>query len=172
MLVLEREADGDAEEIEALLDWVFGPQRRLKGSYRFRDHVPPVPGLGFVMRHHARLIGSIRFWPARLSTPDGAAGALILGPLVVAPAFHGAGVGTALLRRGLAAATGRSAEPIFLVGDASYYRRVGFDPVLPARCAFPGEVDPARLLVHAPDGPPALPRSFALEPVQEEVAAV
>jgi predicted N-acetyltransferase YhbS len=35
---------------------------------------------------------------------------------------------------------------VLLVGDMSYYGRMGFEPVPQGRLAFPGPVDPQRLL--------------------------
>jgi predicted N-acetyltransferase YhbS len=34
-----------------------------------------------------------------------------------------------------------------LVGDEPYYGKAGFKPIPKGRCAMPGPVDPARLLV-------------------------
>jgi putative acetyltransferase len=53
--------------------------------------------------------------------------AMALGPLAVLPSIQGSGVGTALMRAGLA----RVREPIVLLGHPDYYTRFGFRPANP-----------------------------------------
>ncbi len=133
-------------EAAALLDAAFGPQRRLKASYRLREGARPVPGLGFSLRdaQTGRLAGVISFWPLRTGG-DGRA-ALLLGPLAVHPDFQGAGLGGRLMRRGLEAARAQGHALVFLVGDEPYYGRFGFRVVPEGRILLPGPFDPARLL--------------------------
>lgn len=164
--IVEHERHGDAEDIERLLDAVFGSDRRNRTAYRFREGSEAVNGLGFVIREGGRLTGTIRFWPARIAPEEGApeSPALLLGPLGVAREAHGRGRGTALLHRGLAQALQQGHRHIFLVGDLPYYGRVGFRPVLPAICRMPGPVDPERVLVWTAAPELALPARFALLP--------
>jgi len=133
-------------EAEALLDAAFGPQRRLKSSYRLREGARPVPGLSFTARQaeSGHLAGVLSFWPLRLSG-DGRP-ALLLGPLAVHPDFQGRGLGSRLMKAGLKAAAEKGARLVFLVGDAPYYARFGFAPVPPGQVLMPGPFDPARLL--------------------------
>lgn len=166
--IVDLEHGVDAPAIERLLDTAFGPDRWARTAYRFREGVPPVHGLGFVTRECGRLTGSIRFWPVRLETPaeEKTFPALLLGPLGVEPELRGQGIGTALLRRGLAEAAARGYERIFLIGDMPYYGRVGFRRVLPARCGMPGPVDAARLLVWTAAPDCVLPEEFDLRPLR------
>ena len=53
--------------------------------------------------------------------------AMTLGPLAVLPSHQRSGVGTALMREGLA----RLDEPIVLLGHVEYYPRFGFRPAAP-----------------------------------------
>ncbi len=111
-------------DIALLLDRVFGPERRRKSSYRFREGVAAVAGLGFVAEEGARLIGSVQQWPVAV----GAEGlpALLLGPLGVQPEWRGRGAGRALVARTLAAATAAGGAHVFLIGDEAYYAPLGF----------------------------------------------
>lgn len=169
---VEHEQRRDAGDIERLLDSVFGSDRHSRTAYRFRERAEPVEGLSFVIREAGRLTGTIRFWPARILVPaDALAGtageepALLLGPLGVAPDAHGGGRGTALLHRGLAEALQQGHRFIFLIGDAPYYGRVGFRPVLPAVCRMPGPVDPERVLVWTTSPDLVLPEAFTFAPL-------
>jgi len=165
--VIIPDTETSLEEIERLLDAAFGPDRRARTAYRFREGVAPVAGLGFVARHDDALTGSIRFWPLRMEAADGAVQpALLLGPLAVAPERRGLGLGMALLQRGLAEAAAQGHERIFLIGDAAYYARAGFRPVLPAQCRMPGPVEPERVLVWTASPKVKLPESFTLTPLR------
>ncbi len=76
----------------------------------------------------------------------GAHDVLLLGPLAVDPAFRSQGIGEALVQRSLSAARAIGYELVVLVGDESYYGRMGFRIVPPGRLQMPGPVDPRRLL--------------------------
>ncbi|RMD87429.1 MAG: N-acetyltransferase, partial [Alphaproteobacteria bacterium] len=144
---IDREQPADEPEIERLLDLTFGTDRHQRTAYRFREGVAPIAELGFVVRDGATLLGSVRFWPILMAHDGGSRQAVLLGPLAVAPRLRGNGSGTALLRHAVAAADAAGEGPIFLIGDAAYYSRAGFRPVLPARCRMPGPVEPERVLV-------------------------
>ncbi len=169
LFVLDHERATDHAEIERLLDAAFGDGRRALTSYRFRDSVAPLTGTGFVARAGQRILGSIRCWPIGMRAIDSSTeAACLLGPLAVAPHLRGSGIGTALLRRGLAALEEAYPDiPVFLIGDAPYYSRVGFRHALPSQVQLPGPVDPDRVLVRLPHGvdADALPPSFRLEPL-------
>ena len=140
MLLIAPEGPEDGPGIEALLDCTFGPDRRHKISYRYRDGLPPLAELCYVARAGGRLVGAICYWPVRL----GGHPALLLGPLAVDPERQGQGIGRALTRATLALAEGMGWRLVFLVGDAAYYARHGFGPA-PADIVMPGE-RPERLL--------------------------
>ncbi len=133
-------------EADALLDAAFGPERRLKASYRLREGAEVADGLSFVAREtgSGRLAGVVSFWPLRISG-DGRQ-ALLLGPLAVHPDFQRNGLGGRLLRHGVEAAREKGHRLVFLVGDAPYYGRFGFLQVPEGRVLMPGPYDPRRLL--------------------------
>lgn len=164
MFQLRTERPADAPAIEALLDRAFGPDRTAKASYRFRRGVAPVAAFArvAVAEGDGRIVGTIRYWPVDV---DGTR-ALLLGPLGVAPALAGRGIGRALMRASLAAV---HAEPVpcavLLVGDPGYYRPLGF-VTAPATTVMPGE-DPARLMVDG-TGPP--PPAGTLQPTAATAA--
>ena len=136
----ERPEDGPL--IAALTAASFGPGRFAKSAWRLREGVAPEAGLGFVAVEDGILRGSVRFWPVMVGTDR----ALLLGPLAVQSDQRGRGIGIDLMKRGLEAAKAAGWAAVILVGDAPYYGRVGFAPLTPGRLAFPGPVDPARLL--------------------------
>lgn len=83
------------------------------------------------------------------ATIDGR-GSVALGPIGVLPAHQRQGIGSALVDAALAAATGRRASEVVLLGDPAYYSRFGF-------------VDGVTLGVLAPD--PSWGRYFQVRPL-------
>ncbi len=140
---IRHENSGDASVLSRLAAEAFGPGRFARSAYRVREGIAPVAGLSLCGVLDGEVIGGIRFTAISIG---GAEGALLLGPLIVAPAMAGKGFGKALIEEGLARARGEGFSLVLLVGDMPYYGRFGFKPVPPARVTLPGPVDPARLL--------------------------
>jgi predicted N-acetyltransferase YhbS len=137
------ETEADALPIERLHERTFGPGRFARTSFRIRERVPHRLELSFTARIGTLLVGSVRQTPVRI----GAASALLLGPVTIEPPFRGRGIGQALTARALEAARHKGHRLVVLVGDESYYGRLGFRPIPKGRATMPGPVDPARLLV-------------------------
>lgn len=73
-----------------------------------------------------RIAGHIAFSPARPSR-DGDRW-YVLGPVAVAPADQGHGIGGALIHAGLRLLQEREANGCVVLGDPAYYARFGFRP--------------------------------------------
>ena len=127
----------DRPAVEALLDRVFGHNRRHKSSYRLRASNPPCPGLSFVAWMDGRPVGSVQQTPVAVG--DAGARALLLGPLAVSPELRGQGIGRALLRRSLDAARTAGQPHVFLVGERDYYAPLGFGPADAVSVSVAGE---------------------------------
>ncbi len=139
------QTSADNAQIENLLDLTFGLPRRAKTSYRLREGSGSADGLSLVIREaELGVVGAISFWPLRI----GASGtpALLLGPLVVHPHRQNLGIGRALMHEGIARARALSHHLIILIGDQTYYGRVGFRQVPEGQLEVPGPVDSKRLL--------------------------
>ncbi len=76
--------------------------------------------------HDHRLAGHIAFTPCRAS--GGGGPVALLGPLAVAPRWQGRGLGSALVRAGLARLAEAGARAVFVLGDPDFYGRFGFSP--------------------------------------------
>ena len=141
-LTLTPETPADETIVERLAERAFGPGRFARTAYRLREGVAPAYDLSLIARVATLVVGANRMTPIRL----GGKPALLLGPLIVDPAFHGRGVGGAMVRRSCELAVKAGWTLVFLVGDAPYYERFGFQRVAPGRLVMPGPVDPARML--------------------------
>lgn len=148
VFTVEAEAASDVAAREALLDLAMGPNRRRKASEAIRRGRLPAEGLCFVARdERGALVGTVRLWAVAAGKAGGLdVPALLLGPLAVAPALAGLGIGSALMRHAVAEADRRGHAAIILVGDPGYYARFGFSAEPAAALAMPGPFERHRLL--------------------------
>ena len=142
---IKPESPALAQQVERLLDGVFGADRREKASYLYRDNVAPVATLSWVAFDGDRLVGAIRYWPIQVGETGHAA--LLLGPLAIVPDLAGKGIGRALTFKTLEIAAEMDHDLVLLVGDYDYYKRFGFVPATPYGFVMPGEKRPERLQV-------------------------
>jgi predicted N-acetyltransferase YhbS len=89
---------------------------------------------------------AIRLGAERAFGGLGTSGAALLGPVAVEPKHRGCGIGTRLVKEALAAARSEGTALVVLVGDEPYYGRFGFTAVPLGQIAFPGPVNPQRIL--------------------------
>jgi len=141
-LTLSPQTPADLAAIEKLDEHAFGPGRFARSAYRLREGVEPDYSLSFVARVGTLLVGASRVTPIFCGEQP----ALLLGPVTVDPPFRSSGIGEALVMKSLGAARAAGHRLVLLVGDMSYYGKMGFVPVPPARLVFAGPVDPDRLL--------------------------
>jgi len=146
-LHIQTETPGDAETIERLHERAFGPGRFARAAERVREQAQSDPRLNFVARVATLIVGSVRMTPIHI----GPVKALMLGPLAVEPAFRSRGIGRALMERALSEASAAGYAAVLLVGDESYYGRLGFKRVPHGSIVMPGPVDPMRVLLRADD---------------------
>ena len=145
MITIRMEFSKDAAAREALLDLSLGETRFAKASERLREGRRPADELSFVATDRGCLVGTVRLWNV---TAGPRRPALLLGPLAVHPDFRNRGVGDALMRHTLGAASGLRHDCVLLVGDAPYYRRFGFSTEKTGSLWLPGLYDPNRFLAH------------------------
>jgi predicted N-acetyltransferase YhbS len=143
MVTIREERVADIAAREALLDEAYGPGRFSKTSERLREGRRPADGLSLVAVDRGRVVGTVRLW--HVSAGPGCP-ALLLGPLAVHPAYRNRGIGTTLMRRAIARARLAGHRAILLVGDAPYYRRLGFSAARTRELWMPGGFERGRLL--------------------------
>ena len=79
--------------------------------------------LSLVAEEEGRILGHVMF--SRMQAPFRALG---LAPVGVLPARQRNGIGSLLIRAGLAQARADGWEGVFVLGEPAYYVRFGFDP--------------------------------------------
>jgi len=132
--------------IDKMLDEAFGADRFDKTAYRLRDGVSAVQDLSFIVRSGDSVKASLQFWPILIKDGERALEAILLGPIAVARDYRGQGIGLKLMTHGLEKAKEFGHQRVILVGDESYYQKVGFSRNLALGLAMPGPVDKDRLL--------------------------
>ena len=159
-LTLLSEQSADAPRIEALLDRAFGPGRFTKVSERVREFAAFAPELSVCAWSGDRLLGVARMWRVAV----GGQPVMFLGPFAVEQGERSAGFGARLVARACEAARDAGESHVLLVGDETYFSRVGFATAAGRDVVMPGPVDRRRVLVRALKPGPAL--SGRVEPRQ------
>ncbi|GLW33243.1 GNAT family N-acetyltransferase [Actinoplanes regularis] len=82
--------------------------------------------LSFVAEDEGALIGHVMFTRSLLDAPERLVPVQVLSPLSVTPARQRQGIGSALIRHGMAELDKRDVPAVFLEGDPAYYSKQGF----------------------------------------------
>jgi predicted N-acetyltransferase YhbS len=141
--VMRPVAPDDLPAIRSLHARAFGPGRFARTAYRVREGTDEISRHCRVCVVDGQIVAAVRFTPI---TIGGQAGALLLGPLAVEPAYANRGYGRGLVMRALDEAGNDGIALVLLVGDEPYYARLGFQRVPRGRIVLPGPVNYDRLL--------------------------
>lgn len=82
-----------------------------------------------------RIVGHVIFTKCGVTVKR--TGAALLGPLAVAPAWQGRGIGSALVYAGLRQLKDRDVHIVCVLGDPAFYGRLGFLPESSIRPPYP-----------------------------------
>ncbi len=85
-----------------------------------------VATLSLVAVRHSTVVGHILFSPVTVTSPSGDFVAVGLAPMAVLPEVQRIGIGSLLVRAGLAALERAGHEAVVVLGDPAYYPRFGF----------------------------------------------
>lgn len=116
---------GDLEALERLHSAAF-PDEDLVSLVRELSGDASC-ALSLLAEVEGRVVGHVMFTDC--GGPGGGRVSL-LGPLAVAPELQRQGVGSRLVRDGLARIEGEGSSAVFVLGDPNYYGRFGFRPEL------------------------------------------
>jgi putative acetyltransferase len=86
------------------------------------------PTISLVALEDGRVVGHIFFSPVTFEGPQGVSAAMGLAPMAVRPERQNQGIGSALVRAGLAACAGLGENVVVVLGHPHYYPRFGFVP--------------------------------------------
>ena len=124
---IRKEEPGDVERITEITLAAFQHHPYSRQTEQFIIVALRAAGaltLSLVAEEAGRVVGHVAFSPITIS--DGTPGWYGVGPLSVDPACQNQGIGSALMREGLAEMEKMGARGCALVGDAHFYSRFGF----------------------------------------------
>ena len=122
------ESDDDYTRIGEIHRLAFGQpdEARLVEELRKDDRFDSA--LSLVAVRDADLVGHILFSTIHIETNDGDVPAQALAPMAVLPECQNQGIGSDLVRAGLAACRQAKHSIVIVLGHADYYPRFGFTP--------------------------------------------
>ncbi|WP_233281490.1 GNAT family N-acetyltransferase [Sphingomonas changnyeongensis] len=156
MFTLSPLADADPVAIETLLDAAFGTDRHGRTAYRLRTGSMAIEPLSFAAWIDGQLAGSLQSWPVELAVPgEGAWPLVMVGPVAVAPAQQGLGIGKALMAALVDAFAAGPWTGMMMIGDPEYYGRFGFAAAPATGWRIDGPYEQRRLLARLKTDYPA-----------------
>ena len=135
----------DANAINRLIMMSFGPGRFAKTAERFREDPKRVLGPSLVATRGSLLVGVVL--THKLRDEFGHQG-LFLGPLAVRPVEQQRGTGARLMQEIMGLP---SHDWILLIGDLSFYGRIGFQK-MPHTVKLPTPTNPDKILYYSANG--------------------
>jgi putative acetyltransferase len=129
----------DRHEVRKVNETAFGRCDESDLVERLREE--GVILLSLVAELDSQIVGHIVFSRMTIETAQGALPAVSLAPMAVRPNRQGRGVGSQLVRHGLAKLRAQGERIVIVLGHKDYYPRFGFSPEK-ARClssSFPAD---------------------------------
>jgi len=130
MIRIRNEVPSDAAAIEAVTVAAFRAAMHTSHTEQFIVRALRDAGrlsVSLVAEEDGRVIGHVAVSPVTIS--DGTSGFHGLGPISVAPAHQGRGVGARLMQQALAQLRTAGAAGCVVLGEPGYYSRFGFRAV-------------------------------------------
>jgi putative acetyltransferase len=127
---IREESAEDRAAVRAVHRRAFGDDGEAVASLvdSLRASTSATPRLSLVAGTPGHVVGHVMFSRVLLDAPRRLVDVQVLSPLGVAPEQQHRGVGSALVRAGLAVLAERDVPLVFLEGDPGYYARFGFRP--------------------------------------------
>lgn len=147
-MFVRAERPSDHPQVFEAVERAFGRPDEAHLVEALRRSPAFVPELSLVAVEGDAVVGYILF--SRIAVSDGAErkeDALALAPLAVLPERQRSGIGSMLVRRGLAEARGLGHKAVIVVGHPSYSPRFGFTPGEPLGIRPPFVVSPGAFMV-------------------------
>ena len=135
MIEIREEEPDDYARIEAVNHTAFGGDLETKLVNQLRNDGLVIASL--VALQDGQTVGHILFSDLSIDAEGRAVRAVSLAPMAVSPKFQRQGIGSALVRRGLALCRERGKSVVVVVGHPEYYPRFGFSSELAKRLQSP-----------------------------------
>lgn len=123
-VVIRPERPPDADTVRAVNAEAFGRPDEARLVDRLRERARPY--LGLVAAAGETVVGHIVFAPVTLHCYQAPYTITALAPMAVRPGWQRRGIGSALVREGLAACRAGGRDVVVVVGHPAFYPRFGF----------------------------------------------
>ena len=126
MIRIREEQPEDIEAIREVNIRAFGQSQEADLVDNLRQSCNDLLSLVALMEN--RVAGHIFFSPSRVEAEDRAVQGMGLAPMGVLPEYQRRGIGSELIRSGMATLASRQCPFVIVLGHAAYYPRFGFEP--------------------------------------------
>jgi putative acetyltransferase len=141
------EQEPDREAVRLLNTLAFGQPAEADLVDALRGSVQPLVSLVALLDR--RVVGHILFSPVTVGDGEEQKAAMALGPMAVLPGFQGQGIGSRLVREGLARCRQLGHGVVFVLGHPAFYPRFGFAPAAPLGLRWEHDVPEEAFMVAA-----------------------
>ncbi len=137
MALIRPETDADIDAVRQVHLQAFGREAEALVVEELRHKMAAILSLVALRRNH--VVGHALFSRVVITNGVGWDRGVGLAPIAVAPEHQRTGVGTDLIRHGIAALKNRRHGVLVVLGDPAYYTRFGFQPAARygLRCSIP-----------------------------------
>ena len=126
MITIREEQPQDVEAIREVNIRAFGQTQEADLMDKLRQSGDDLLSLVAVVQN--RVVGHILFSPVTIESRERKVGGMGLGPMAVLPEYQRQGIGSELVRTGIAKLKKRQCPFIIVLGHPEYYPRFGFEP--------------------------------------------
>lgn len=138
MISIRKEENRDRKLVSLIYKAAFGQATEADLVEALHKSCPEQ--LSLVAEEHGQVLGHILFTPATITTDNGERiTGMGLAPIAVTPDLQGQGIGSRLVKAGLAILEERHCPFVIVLGHSRYYPRFGFVPADQhnIRCQWP-----------------------------------
>jgi putative acetyltransferase len=126
MITIRGEASSDLQEIRIVIQSAFGQTEEADIVDKLRQDCPN--RILLVAASENQVVGQVLFTPVTIQAKERIITGMGLGPMAVLPGFQRQGMGSQLVRAGLALIKKRKYPFVIVLGHPTYYPRFGFVP--------------------------------------------
>ncbi|UCF19273.1 MAG: N-acetyltransferase [Gemmatimonadota bacterium] len=124
MISIRQERPEDVSFIRTVNEQAFGCPEEAQVVDALREACDDL--LSLVAERDGQIVGHILFSPATVEAEQGVVHGMGLAPMAVLPGYQRQGIGSSLIRHGLALLRERGCPFVIVLGHPEYYPRFGF----------------------------------------------
>ncbi|OGP90622.1 MAG: GNAT family N-acetyltransferase [Deltaproteobacteria bacterium RBG_19FT_COMBO_43_11] len=140
MLIIKPERKDDYAQITKINDASFEQPNEGRLVANLRKNKIFIPQLSLVAQMDDDIVGHILFFPIKVVDEGREHKSIALAPVSVHPSYQKKGIGSALIKEGLARCKKEGFQSVIFLGHPDYYPRFGFKPASLWKISAPFDV--------------------------------